>query len=102
MTQDINVVPVVPSVFGLVVTLVLFQLSKLLQGDIYFLKCIDGIIYGSIIGVINGDTRSLDYSSCDGEKYRALVLPTYSTSCGDARLVLGCMPIWGFLNGGGS
>ena len=24
-----------------------------------------GIIYGTTIGVIKGDTRSLDYSSCD-------------------------------------
>ena len=35
-----------------------FSLNSLKGGYI-------GIIYGTTIGVIKGDTRSLDYSSCD-------------------------------------
>ena len=34
-----------------------------------------GIIYGTTIGVIKGDTRSLDYSSCDlGQVSRGLIV----------------------------
>ena len=49
----------------------------------YGLNSLKGVIWGSSIGVIKGDTRGLDYSSCRAPSCTPLA--TVLKACNDAR-----------------